>query len=397
MVAPYRLLGLGAACIAAMCGCGVSSYSSESGGGAVTAGTGSVAGGASADTGGFTSAPASAQGTHDTVVATPPSNLVSVEVGMKRIVSITFTSSDGRTINGFGLSSASGAALPAGWSGPAVFGCAALSTGSSCVLNLTYTPSAYEVGQSLTLDYVYVDNATDPVINGSMTLAYQATTNDNVLPALSSVGQVNATVNSGSQTVTATFTTDDGHPASAFNVTSDLSTLPPGWSPPAASSCATVSAGTACQLAWVYSPAAPGSGTLTIDYAFNDDSGTPKTSSFNIAYAATANDNVIYPAISPLTLAAGSSQAVTVIFTTDDGFQATNLTMDLSTLPAGWTSPATSFPCATISSGSGCALTLTYAPTGALATSTLTLPYGYADNAGTMKSGTLNIVYTSTN
>jgi hypothetical protein len=88
---------------------------------------------------------------------------------------------------------------------------------------------------------------------------------------------------------------------------------------------------------------------------------------------------------------------VTVIFTTDDGFQATNLTMDLSTLPAGWTSPATSFPCATISSGSGCALTLTYAPTGALATSTLTLPYGYADNAGTMKSGTLNIVYTSTN
>jgi hypothetical protein len=39
---------------------------------------------------------------------------------------------------------------------------------------------------------------------------------------------------------------------------------------------------------------------------------------------------------------------------------------------------------------------LTYAPAGALATSTLTLPYSYADNAGTVKSGTLSIVYTST-
>ena len=169
---------------------------------ALSLSAGSVAAGSASNSGGFTSAPASVEGTHDTVVATPPSNLVSVEVGMKQMVSITFTSSDGRTINGFGLSSGRGAGLPAGWSGPATFGCASLSTGSSCVLNLTFTPSAYEVGQSLTLDYVYVDNATDPVINGSMTLAYQATTNDNVVPALSTVGQVNATVNSGSQTVT---------------------------------------------------------------------------------------------------------------------------------------------------------------------------------------------------
>jgi len=271
-----------------------------------------------------------------------------------------------------------------------------LSTGSSCVLNLTFTPSAYEVGQSLTLDYVYVDNATDPVINGSMTLAYQATSNDNVVPALSSVGQVNATVNSGSQTVTATFTTDDGHPASALAVTTNPATLPPGWSAPAASSCATVSAGAACQLAWVYAPTAPGNGTLTIDYSFNDDSGTPKTSSFNISYAATANDNVIYPAISPITAASGTSQVVTVIFNTDDGFQATNLTMDLSTLPAGWTSSAAAYACATISTGSGCELSLTYAPSSALATSTLTLPYSYADNAGTLKNGTLLIMYTST-
>jgi len=396
MVAAYRLLGLGTACVAALCGCGSSSYNSESGTMAVTAGTGGAAGGSAANTGGFTSAPASVDGTHDSVVATPQSNLVSVEVGMKQTVSITFTSSDGRTISGFALSSGTGAALPAGWSGPANFGCASLSTGSSCVLNLTFTPSMYQADQTLTLGYVYVDNATDPVINGSMTLAYQATTDDNVVAALSSVGQVNATVNTGSQTVTATFTTDDGHPASGLTVTSDPSMLPPGWTAPGASTCATVSDGTACQLAWVYSPTAPGNGTLTVDYAFNDDSGTPKTSSFNVNYAATANDNVIYPAVSAITAASGTSQTVTVIFDTDDGFQASNLSMDLSTLPAGWSYPSTSFTCATISTGNGCELTLTYAPTSAEPTSTLTLPYGYADNAGTAKTGTLSIVYTST-
>jgi hypothetical protein len=395
MVASYRLLAVGAICLAVLYGCGSSTYSSESGSIAVANGSGPTRGD-NASPGGFTSAPSSIDGTHDSVVATPQSNLVSVEVNTKQTVSITFTSSDGRTITGFGLSSASGATLPAGWSGPATFGCAALSTGSSCVLNLTFTPTVYEIGQSLTLNYVYVDNSTEPQVNGSMTLDYQATTNDNVVAALSTVGQVNATVGSGSQTVTAIFTTDDGHPAANFSVTNDPSSLPPGWSAPAAGSCATVSAGTACQLAWVYAPAAPGSGILTVDYTFDDDSGTPKNASFNVPFAATANDNVIYPAVSPITAVSGTPQAVTVIFNTDDGFQATNLTMDLSMLPAGWSATATAFTCATISTGSSCALSLTYAPTSALPTCTLSLPYGYLDNAGTAKTGMLSIVYTST-
>jgi hypothetical protein len=329
-------------------------------------------------------------------VATPQSNLVSVEVGTKQTVSVTFTSSDGRTITGLSLSSGSGVTLPAGWTGPATFGCASLSTGSSCVLNLTFTPTMYEIGQSFTLDYVYVDNSTEPQVNGSVTLAYQATTNDNVVAALSSVGQVNATVNSGAQTVTATFTTDDGHPASALAVTNDPSTLPPGWIATSASSCATVSAGTPCQLAWAYAPTAPGNGTLTVDYTFDDDSGTPKTSSFNVPYAATANDNVIYPAISPITVAVGSSHVVTVVFTTDDGFQASNLWMDLSTLPAGWSNAATTFTCSTISTGTGCALTLTFTPTCTCQSGSLSLPYTYADNAGTAKTGTVIATYTAT-
>jgi hypothetical protein len=400
MFAAHRLLGLGVFCTAALYGCGSSSYSSESGTMAVAAGTTGSGMTSGAATGGFTSAPSSINGTHDTVVATAQSNLVSVEVGAKQNVSITFNSSDGRTITGLALSSGSGVSLPAGWTGPTTFGCATLSTGSGCVLNLTFTPTLYETGQSFTLDYVYVDNSTEPQVNGSVTVAYQATTNDNVIPTLSSAGaQVNATVNSGSQTVTATFATDDAHPASAFAITSDPSMLPPGWVAPSASSCATVSAGTACQLAWVYAPTAPGNGTITIDYSFADDSGTPKTASFNIPYAATANDNVIPSAAGPITAAVGTSQVVTVVFSTDDGFQASNLSMDLSALSSafpGWSDAATTFTCSTIGTGGGCTLSLTFAPSCACQSGTLSLPYTYADNAGTMKPGMVSIVYSST-
>jgi hypothetical protein len=402
MAAAHRLLGLGSVCAALLCGCGSSSFSSESG--STSAAVSTAAGASSSNPGGFTSDASSVDGTHDSIVATPPSNLVSVEVGTKQTVSITFTSSDGRTITGFGLSSGSGVTLPAGWSGPATFGCASLSTGSSCVLNLTFTPTMYEIGRSLTLNYVYVDNSTEPVINGSMTLAYQATTSDNVLAMLAPIGQVNATVNSGSQIVTATFTTNDGNPASAFTVTSDPTALPSGWTAPATSSCATVSAGTACQLAWVYMPTAPGNGTITIDYAFNDDSGTPKTASFNIPYAATANDNVVgvvsVGAVSPvssISVAGGSSKVVTVTFTTDDTFEATNLSMDLSTLPGDWFAASNPFTCAAISTGTACQLNLTYSPAvGAGDGSMLQLTYGYLDNAGMPKNGSVNIAYTST-
>lgn len=246
--------------------------------------------------------------------------------GTTKTVGVTITSSDGRTITGFALSSAGGAVLPAGWSSPDSFGCQTLTT-------------------------------------GSMTLNFQATTNDNVLAALAPSGQINATVNSGSQTVTATFATDDGNPAAGLAVTSAASALPPGWSAPTFSSCATVSAGSACQLSWVYAPTAPGNGTITIDYSFNDDSGNPKTSSFNIPYAATANDNVV-ATVSPSSVSttSGSPAAVTSTFTTDDGFVATNLSMDLSSLPSGWTAASNPFTCASISTGTACKLGLTYTP-----------------------------------
>jgi hypothetical protein len=398
MIAAYRLVGLGAACVGLLCGCGSSSYTSQYGSSTPSTSTADGLGSSASTTAGFTSDAASVDGTHDSIVGTPPSQVVSVEVGTTKTVSVTMTSSDGRTITGFAVSNATGDVLPMGWSAPASFGCKSLSTGSGCVLNLMFTPTMYEVAQTLTLHYVYVDNAMEPVTTDSMTLAYQATTNDNVAPMLAPSGQINATVNSGSQIVTATFTTDDGHPASAFAVTSDPSALPPGWAAPAAAACATVSAGSACQLAWVYTPTAPGNGTISIDYSFDDDSGSPKTASFNIPYAATANDNVV-GAVSPagpLSVAAGSAEVVTITFTTDDTFEASNLSLDLSLLPVDWSAAAAEFSCASLSIGTACQLNLTYAPSTSGESGTLQLTYGYLDNAGVSKAGSVNVAYTST-
>jgi hypothetical protein len=69
------------------------------------------------------------------------------------------------------------------------------------------------------------------------------------------------------------------------------------------------------------------------------------------------------------------------------------LTADLSMLPPDWSSSASpTFSCGTVSTGSGCVLSLTYAPTAA-ANSTLNFTFGYTNNAGIAKSGTASIPY----
>jgi len=67
----------------------------------------------------------------------------------------------------------------------------------------------------------------------------------------------------------------------------------------------------------------------------------------------------------------------------------------LNSLPSGWSSSVQSFACANVSTGNGCQLSLTYAPS-ADASSTLALHYSYTDNAATAKTGTVNIPYVAT-
>ena len=85
---------------------------------------------------------------------------------------------------------------------------------------------------------------------------------------------------------------------------------------------------------------------------------------------------------SALQVAVGASQTVIVTFTSNDGLPLSGFAVSgsLGVLPSGWSGPST-FTCASVGPGSGCALNLTYTPLAA-GSGTLTLNCVYIDNAG---------------
>ena len=208
---------------------------------------------------------------------------------------------------------------------------------------MTYAPTALTSG-TLTLRYAYTDSA-GAAQTGLLNLPYAATTNDNVVATPAPSGQINAVVGMGSQMVSVTFTTDDGRPATALQLTSSLATLPAGWSSTGSSfACAGLGSGSGCQLVLTYAPPAAAAGTLMLGYAYKNNAGEPKTGSINIPYRATTNDNVVGTASqNPLLVVSGTSTVITVTFTTDDGNLASGLsvTSGLATLPTGWSSTST--------------------------------------------------------
>ena len=337
-------------------------------------------------------------GSNDSVVATSSvAGPVAVVVGGTRTISIAFTSSDGRTISGFGVSGNLGT-LPAGWSGPGSFACATVDAGSGCVLNLTYAPSAADSG-TLNLEYVFVDDSSMPSTGGSVAIAYVATAANHVVAVASPTAQINAVAGAGNQSVSVNFTTDDGYAATDLTLTTDLSTLPAGWSSASPGlTCAIVSSGSGCQLALGYAPTAASRGTLTLNYGFTDGAGVAQTGALNIPYAATSQGNVVAtasPAGQINAIEKTGGQAVAVTFNSDDGTAVPGLylTTSLASLPAGWSSAANSFSCASVGTGNGCQLHLTYAPT-ALTRGSVTLIYAYG-NGGT-RTGSLNLEYAAT-
>ena len=316
-----------------------------------------------------------------------------------RNVDVTFTTDDGLPASALTLRTGAGS-LPAGWSGiSSGFGCAAVSTGNGCQLVLQYTPTAVDSGV-VTLEYDYLDNS-GTAKSGNVNVVYAATSNNNVVGAASPTGQVNAVIATGAQPVQLHFTTDDGNAASAFAITSDLSALPPGWSSAANHlSCASVGVGNGCQLGLSYAPMTVGGGVLTIAYGYVDNSGAAKSGSVDVAYASTSNNNVAASAApgGQINAIVGSgTQPVAVTFTTDDGNAANTLalTTDLTALPAGWSSTANNFSCASVSTGNGCQLPLSYSPP-AVGSGNVILQFGYIDNSGAAKTGSLSIPFAST-
>jgi hypothetical protein len=342
-------------------------------------------------------------------VATPANNIsatVSPSAQVNAIagsgsqtVAVTFNTDDGDVATSLTLGTDL-ASLPPGWTSASHdFECAEVSIGSGCELSLTYAPATNGSG-TLVLDYGYVDNSGAPK-SGSVAVAYAATSHNNVSAAAAPSGQINAVVGAGNAAVAVTFTTDDGHSATAFESTTDLASLPAGWTSTSGSlSCSEVSTGNGCQLQLSYAPSSVGAGTLTLGYAYLDNSGAAKTGSLDIHYAATSHNNLT-GTVTPsgqvnATLGAGS-QSVTVAFTTDDANTASNvvLTTDLTSLPGGWSSASPTFACGSASTGNGCELALTYAPV-SVASGTLSLQYAYEDNSGAARTGTVAIPYAAT-
>jgi hypothetical protein len=145
----------------------------------------------------------------------------------------------------------------------------------------------------------------------------------------------------------------------------------------------------------MFAPTAIDSGTLTLNYTYMNNAGEAKTGSLGIPYRTTSNDNVV-AASNPgsLAVAVGSSNGVAVTFNTDDGNLAGPLTADLTALPADWSAASGTFTCASVSVGSGCQLSLSYAPTAA-ANAVLSVGFSYTNGAGAMKTGTVSIPYTA--
>ncbi|HEY2462593.1 MAG TPA: hypothetical protein VGI32_00915 [Steroidobacteraceae bacterium] len=337
-----------------------------------------------------------ATASNGTVVASvsPTGQVNAANMGGSQSVAITFTTDDGKTAAGLAVLTDL-TKLPAGWSSSAgTFGCASVSTGNGCQLQLQYAPTALATG-TVSLRYGYNDAGGTPNF-GVLNIPYAATTNDNVVGTAAPSGPITAMLGSPGQPVSVTFTTDDGRLATALQITSGLSALPAGWNAsPGAFSCSVVSSGTTCQLVLTYAPTGVDNGTLNLGYSYVNNAGESKSGSIGIPYQTTTNDNVVGTA-NPLMVAAvtGSSNPVTVTFTTDDGNFASGLSADLSALPLGWTAPVSTFTCISVSVGAACQVALTYAPTAA-ASSTLAFGFSYVNSAGTTKTGTVSIPYSA--
>jgi hypothetical protein len=283
-----------------------------------------------------------------------------------------------------------------------------VSTGSTCELGLSYTPTAYTTPGTLMVGYSYKNNA-GQTRTGTFSIPYRATTNDTIAgtPSQPSLAIIIGTPTAPTP-VTITFATDDTYPAigipatsDAFTITSGLNPLPPGWSAGSTTfGCLTVSDGSPCVLPLTYTPTAVTNGlqTLTLGYSYVNDAGYANTGTASISYRAMSNNTVlaaVSPA-SPINVASGSVTTVTVSFTTSDGNPASGLSVSGLSLPSGWSGPG-SFSCATVNGvAATCQLTLTYSPTVPAAGASFSLGFSYTNNAGQAGSGTVTVQYSAT-
>jgi sugar lactone lactonase YvrE len=109
------------------------------------------------------------------------------------------------------------------------------------------------------------------------------------------------------------------------------------------------------------------------------------------------SDNTVNATMSPSGTVlgyTGETQTVELTFTTNDGAAASALSVSgLNSMPAGWMSSG-SGTCASVTSGSACALALTYTPLTA-GSGAVALAFSYHANNGMAKTGTVSVPFTA--
>jgi hypothetical protein len=178
------------------------------------------------------------------------------------------------------------AALPAGWSSPAIgLDCAGFGAKSLCQLALSYTPTSAAPASVLAIDYRYKDSSGKQQ-TATANIDYSATAPNTVDVGLSPAGVVRARAGA-SQQVQLTFAPSDSSPASALRLMTDVARLPAGWSVQASTlPCATVDGSGGCRLTLSYAPVPDQpAGKLDIDYAYTDATGRELTGKTTVRYA----------------------------------------------------------------------------------------------------------------
>jgi hypothetical protein len=322
-----------------------------------------------------------------------------IYAGQSQQLTLSFKTSDGGSASSLALALPSGG-LPEAWRiSSNRRDCAVVDAGNTCQVALTYAPTAAEQSSVLTVPYSYRNNKGEAGA-GSIAIAYRALPVNAATATLLPGGPVRGVVGKAGN-VTLSFSTNDGSPASDLHVDTALSSLPAGWTSASTTlDCANFGAGSPCQLALSYAPAAAApAAVLAIGYRYKDSSGKQQAATASIDYSALA-PNTVNVSANPAGVVrarAGGSQQVTLTFVPSDSSPASGLRLltEAGKLPAGWTVKASALPCATVAGSGACSLTLVYAPGPDQPAGKLDLDYAYIDAVGRELTGKTSVSYKS--
>ncbi len=211
-----------------------------------------------------------------------PTGPVQGIVGSTSAVSVTFASGDGAPDSNLALVTDPGS-LPSGWSvQSSALPCTTVTGAGGCQLQLAYAPTAAAASTTLTLAFSYTDDA-GAARTGSVAIAYSA-----VVPGTVTAAATPASANStfiGSTAAVSVVFSATGGAATNLQVTS---TLPTGWTLAGGTlPCAQVGSGNTCEATLNYAPVSATSATpLSLQYAYTDNVGEPRTGQLNIPYSA---------------------------------------------------------------------------------------------------------------